>query len=101
VILTALSTIHGILGGPAPYVLVTSYGGSSVEMEVRFWIQPPQRTDYLQMRDAALQAIKPALSAEGIHLPYPIRQLILNDQPATIEAGRKLSAPDFLPKNEK
>jgi small conductance mechanosensitive channel len=89
VILGAISKIEGILTDPAPYFLITNYGGSSVDLEIRFWLSPPRRLDVLQMRDAVLQVLKPALSDAGIDLPFPTQQILFHDQTEQSDGDRK------------
>lgn len=80
VILETLNGLEGVLEDPPPYVLVTAYGGSTVDLEARFWQKLTRRLDMLEMSDAALEAIKPALSKAGIDLPFPTQQILFHDQ---------------------
>lgn len=74
-IIEAVSRSAGILTDPAPSVLVTSLGDFSVNLEVRFWISPPDRREALEAQDQALEAIKQALADAGVQIPFPIQQL--------------------------
>lgn len=88
VILDTLRQIEGVLQDPKPYVLVIGYGASTVDLEIRFWQQPPLRIDFLEMRDAVLEAVKPALVNAGIDLPFPTQQILFHDQTEETDGDR-------------
>lgn len=73
-----LSTIDGdqrILNDPAPQVVVTDLGDSSVNMQLRFWIQDPLYKYSLLFEYT--EKCKKALDAAGIEIPFPHLQLFL------------------------
>ena len=73
-----LSTIDGdqrILNDPEPRVIVTDLGDSSVNMQLRFWIQDP--LDKFSMNFEYTEKCKKALDAAGIEIPFPHLQLFL------------------------
>ena len=88
VILRALQNVHGILADPPPEALVVDLADSSVCIRGRWWISPPRRADVVVSRSDALHAIKDALSAEGIDLPFPTRQVLFHDQPEKSDGDR-------------
>jgi small conductance mechanosensitive channel len=51
------------------------FGGSSINFQVRFWIDFRRQTDYLQARSDAIMRIKAAFDANDITIPFPIRTL--------------------------
>ncbi|MFB6154505.1 MAG: mechanosensitive ion channel family protein [Haloferacaceae archaeon] len=65
----------GILDRPLATVVVSELADSYVSLTVRFWIDQPQRTDFLSIRSEYVQAVKERFDAEGIEMPYPYRQL--------------------------
>ena len=67
-----------------------SFGDSSVNFVVRFWVPFTRETDYLQARSAAIMNIHRAYDQHGITIPFPIRTLDFG-----IVGGEKLS--DVLP----
>ena len=83
-----LGTVAGddrISQEPAPMVVVTGCGASSVDLELRFWI-----TDESIEKLIALQYIekaKKALDAAGIQIPYPHLQVFLEETPALRALG--------------
>lgn len=73
-----LSTIDGdqrILNDPAPQVIVTDLGDSSVNMQFRFWILDPLYKFSLQCEYT--EKCKKALDTAGIEIPFPHLQLFL------------------------
>ncbi|MFC1812308.1 mechanosensitive ion channel family protein [Thermodesulfobacteriota bacterium] len=72
------STIEGdqrILTDPEPRVIVTDLGDSSVNMQLRFWIQNP--LDKFSLQFEYTEKCKKALDAAGIEIPFPHLQLFL------------------------
>jgi len=88
VIVDALRRVHGVVHDPAPEALVVDLAGSSVNIRARWWIDPPLRTDVVASMDDALHAIKEALVAEGIDLPFPTRHVLFHDQTEATDGDR-------------
>lgn len=84
----AIATVKDAMTDPAPDVLVYEYGESTVNIRVRWWIVPPRRSDALDTRGEVLTAIKRALSAHGIDLPFPTRQILFHDQTEETDGDR-------------
>jgi len=76
VLLEAVSKIDGVLADPAPDVVVTGTGSSSVDLRVRLWINDAhiERRTYFR----AMEASKLALDAAGIQIPFPHLQLFVD-----------------------
>ena len=69
------------------------FGGSSINFQIRFWIDFSRQTDYLAARSEAVVRIKEAFEEADITIPFPIRTLdfgIVGGVPLSkeIEAGR-------------
>ncbi len=86
-ILGVLKDIPGVVADPPPDVLVVDLAASSVNIRVRWWTQP-SRADVLIMQDRVLSAIKETLSANGIDLPFPTRQILFHDQTEETDGHR-------------
>lgn len=71
----AIRGIKGLQEGKDINVLFTEFGGSSINLEVRFWTPNGSKANWLQVRSDAIEAIKTAYDAEGISIPFPIRTL--------------------------
>ena len=86
----ALETVRGmdgVLQDPAPDVLTWDLAGSSVNLRVRWWSEPT-RKNVVQLRSEVLQAVKEALSAGGIDLPFPTQQILFHDQTEATDGDR-------------
>ncbi len=69
-----IETVEGVLNKPDPEIDLVGFGDSSIDFVVRYWTKPRQA----QVRAAqtgAIIAIKKALDAADIGIPYPIRTL--------------------------
>lgn len=51
------------------------FGDSSINFQLRFWIEFRQQVDYLSARHKAVMAIKKAFDENDITIPFPIRTL--------------------------
>ena len=84
VILEQLKNIEGVLDIPEPKVLVKEMGDSSVNLDIRFWISPPNRKEEVELSDEVLTLVKPALFDAGISIPFPMRQLVWDPTSTTV-----------------
>jgi small conductance mechanosensitive channel len=85
-----LSTLEGddtILEDPAPAVVVTELAGSSVNLELRFWLEDPW--PMLAKRAEYTEKCKKALDAADIEIPFPHLQMFLEKS----EGLAELKAP--------
>ncbi|MBW3545015.1 MAG: mechanosensitive ion channel family protein [Bacteroidetes bacterium] len=64
----------------------TAFGDSSINFEIRFWVNYKKQPDYLEARSDAIMAIKRAFDENDIMIPFPIRTLDFG-----IKGGEKLS----------
>lgn len=87
-ILEAMRSVDVVLKDPAPDVLVMELAESSVNIRARWWIKPPRRADDLYSRDQVLAAIKNKLTANGIDMPFPTRQILFHDQTEETDGDR-------------
>lgn len=53
---------------PAPFVILQQFGGSSVDLQLSFWVR---REDVRTLRSDMMFAIKAAFDREGIEIPFP------------------------------
>jgi small-conductance mechanosensitive channel len=92
----AISAIEGILDkieevetNPAPDVLVSELAASTVNLEVRFWVDS-RRSGFLATTSKVTQAVKEALEAANIDMPTDIYTLIWRElaSPIKIAAGK-------------
>ena len=63
-------------------------GDFSVNLEVRFWINPPGRREVVEAEDLVLAALKSRLVEAGIDLPMPTQQVLFHDQTEETDGDR-------------
>ena len=83
----AVSTVPRALKDPAPLCLLTDFGDSSVDFELRFWIRDP-RNGTANVRSDVMLNIWDLYHAHGIEFPFPQRDLHIRDTDAL---GRALA----------
>jgi small-conductance mechanosensitive channel len=88
-ILDAIGGIEEVLDKPEPEVLLLGLGASSVNLKVRWWINPPKRSEAVVSQDKVLTAIKKALAEHGIDLPYDTRVVLFHDQTEETDGDRR------------
>ncbi len=72
VILEALAQVDGVEPEPAPQCLWHEFGASSINAAVRYWHEPSVASMW-RVRDAVAIAVKEALDAADIEIPFPQR----------------------------
>jgi small-conductance mechanosensitive channel len=87
-IMEAVANLEDVLKEPSPDVLVMELAESTVNIRVRWWINPPRRAEALDTRDKVLAAIKNKLTANGIDLPFPTQQILFHDQTEETDGNR-------------
>ncbi|HEV7415643.1 MAG TPA: mechanosensitive ion channel family protein [Tianweitania sediminis] len=78
-ILEAVSGIDGVEANPAPEALVWDLAASTVNLRVRWWTNSV-RTDVVHVKAQVLEAIKKALDAAGIDMPFETQVMLVHDQ---------------------
>ncbi|MEA2905867.1 MAG: hypothetical protein QOI12_3254 [Alphaproteobacteria bacterium] len=82
----AVAGVPRILATPEPSCHLRAFGDSSLEFLLRFWICDPVG-GLATVRSAALLALWDAFKREGIEIPYPVRDLHM-DQPVRVVVER-------------
>lgn len=77
VLLRAVANVGAVVKTPAPDVVVTELGDSSVNLAVRVWIDDAAKE--AATRVAVVEASKLALDEAGIQIPFPHLQLFIDD----------------------
>ena len=75
-ILDALPAVNGFLTEPAPNIIYHSFGESSIDMDVRFWIDT-EKNNLFDAKDEAVVITKRALDGAGVNIPFPIRTVYM------------------------
>ena len=78
VLMTALEADGRALPDPAPQVMVMELGDSAITINLRFWVNA---ADLWACKWAMNKAVKEALDAAGIEIPFPQRVLHMKAEP--------------------
>ena len=76
-----LKTISEVESEPAPDILVKELAASTVNLEIRFWVDS-RRSGFLATTSQVAQAVKEALEQADIDMPTDIYTLVLRDLPS-------------------
>lgn len=82
-LIDAVRAVPGVLEDPSPAAWVTGFGASSLDFSVLIWYQVSASSIWQIQSDAAM-AVKAALDADGIEIPFPQRTVSLDPQAARI-----------------
>ena len=74
-----IERVQGVLNKPTPEIDLVGFGDSSIDFVVHYWTKPRQ-PDVRTAQTEAIMAIKEALDAADIGIPYPIRTVYHFDQ---------------------
>ena len=74
-----IEKVEGVVDDKAPEIDLVGFGDSSIDFIVRYWTNPRQ-PQVRQVQTRAIMAIKEALDAADIGIPYPIRTLYFYNQ---------------------
>jgi small-conductance mechanosensitive channel len=81
-ILEATADVARVLKEPKTVVLMKGFGDSSVDLEVRFWINDP-RNGISNVKSEVLLRVWDRFHAAGIEIPYPQRDLHIRSNSAS------------------
>ncbi|MEM7761880.1 MAG: mechanosensitive ion channel family protein, partial [Cyanobacteria bacterium P01_A01_bin.40] len=84
VISQVLNKIEEVESSPTPDVLVSELAASTVNLEIRFWVDS-RRSGFLATTSKVAQAVKEALESANIDMPTDIYTLILRQLPEQIQ----------------
>jgi len=70
------------------------FGGSSINFQLRFWVEATANLTLLEAKSKAIIAIKKAYDENGINIPFPIRTLVFDNK---LKVGGKLAATNNTP----
>ena len=68
VLMNAANQVTGVLPDPAPGIVLSELGGSSIDWSVRVWVNAD---DFWGVRDALTRSVKMSLDEANIGIPYP------------------------------
>jgi small conductance mechanosensitive channel len=86
VVLETIKKVEGVIDPENTIFDYAGFGDSSINFNIRFWIDYPGQPGYFKVKTDAIKAIKKALDENDIMIPFPIRTLDFG-----IKGGEKLS----------
>ena len=84
VIIEAIAALDPVQPDPMPEVLVNELAASTVNLEVRFWVDS-HRAGFLETTSLVAQRVKEALQTQDIEMPAEIYTLLLKDVPEVMK----------------
>jgi len=75
-IIDAIADIPGLLKDSTPTIAFHTFGGSSIDLTIYFWIDTAE-TDVTSAKNTAVTKIKTALDKKGIEIPFPIQTVYM------------------------
>ena len=84
--IAAAKSVDRILKNPEPICLMTGFGDSSVNFEIRAWINDP-KNGIANVKSAVLFAVWDSFKAHGITIPFPQRDVHLIPMPGQSPSG--------------
>ncbi|HEX3858019.1 MAG TPA: mechanosensitive ion channel family protein, partial [Pseudolabrys sp.] len=84
----AARSVKRVLISPAPVCHLKGFGESSLDFTLRFWIRDPV-DGITNVRGQVLLALWDALKREKVDIPYPVRDVRVQD----MSASKKAKAP--------
>ena len=76
-------------GNPNPQVFPVSFGGSSVDLDIRFWISPPTPQRRWRATASVIENVKARFDTESIDIPFPQRTVGQREPHEELPAERK------------
>ncbi|PZX57048.1 mechanosensitive ion channel-like protein [Algoriphagus ratkowskyi] len=86
VVLSTIKNLEGVIDHDKIVFDYSDFDSSSINFNIRFWIEYPGEPSYFTMKNKAIKAIKSAFDKQDITIPFPIRTLDFG-----IKGGQKLS----------
>lgn len=89
-IIKALDKIESVSRKATPSVIATGFGGSSIDLMVRWFIEDGTQANKVASIHQVVVGIKNALDDAGVNIPFPIRTIDLSD-PSVAAIANKMS----------
>jgi small-conductance mechanosensitive channel len=86
VCIDAALSLDRVLKDPPPNCLITGFGDSSIDLELRFWVRDPE-AGAGNIRSAVYLAVWDAFKEKGIQIPFPHREVTVTSWPAMPASG--------------
>ncbi|MEL7511036.1 MAG: mechanosensitive ion channel family protein [Cyanobacteria bacterium J06554_3] len=101
VIVDAIASLADVQPAPIPEVLVRELAASTVNLEIRFWVDS-RRAGFLETTSVVAQTVKKALQVNEIGMPTEIYTLRVQDVPDALKPEKRTGEthpvhPDTMP----
>lgn len=87
--------IDGVLPDPEPQVIIRNFGESSIELQLRVWIEDARRRRAIG--DEITDGVKIEFDRAGVEIPYTKRDVYIRAIPAELAVGRTTTATEERP----
>lgn len=88
-----------IVPQPAPLILVEEFGDSSININIKFWVE--SHASWMNIRSNLANKIKKAFDELGINIPFPIRTLKLDEDDRSFLKTMDSMKKGFVPQPNK
>lgn len=96
-VLEAVRGVEGVLSDPAPEVLASALGDFAVALRARWWTNS-RRSEVVHVQSNVIIAVKKALNAAGIDMPYETQVHLWHDQTEEFDGVRSKQREGWPPK---
>lgn len=86
ILLGVVKSNKDVSGNPEPWVRFSSFGDSSLNFEIRCWIDDPAKRG--RVLDAINSGVYTSLNKAGIEIPFPKRDLYIKELPESFQSSR-------------
>ncbi|QOD12987.1 mechanosensitive ion channel [Psychrobacter sp. 28M-43] len=99
-IIKALDKIESVSKKATPSVIATGFGGSSIDLMVRWFIEDGTQANKVASIHQVIVGIKNSLDAAGVNIPFPIRTIDLSDPSVSAIVNKMNEQQDILDVNK-
>lgn len=86
VVMGVIKNLEGVIDHDSISFDYSEFASSSINFNIRFWVENLDQSGYLKMKSKAIKAIRVAFDEQNITIPFPIRTLDFG-----IKRGQNLS----------
>ncbi|MEK6218854.1 mechanosensitive ion channel family protein [Psychrobacter sp. 4Bb] len=99
-IIKALDKIESVSKKATPSVIATGFGGSSIDLMVRWFIEDGTQANKVASIHQVIVGIKNSLDAAGVNIPFPIRTIDLSDPSVSAIVNKMNEHQDIVDVNK-
>ncbi|MGB5876488.1 MAG: mechanosensitive ion channel family protein [Psychrobacter nivimaris] len=99
-IIKALDKIESVSKKATPSVIATGFGGSSIDLMVRWFIEDGTQANKVASIHQVIVGIKNSLDAASVNIPFPIRTIDLSDPSVSAIVNKMNEQQDVVDVNK-